>query len=164
MSKTSKEHTDIFRSLLYIIKYCKKESRVPEFRLFFSLGKQIESSNLLKTPPQVEPVVGGDEDTMQRQPLEMGFCLGTAAVFGEWKGHQLAHLCKAAACPGAVPGTPPCQGTPAQMWHLAGVQAQHLGCHKTCSCLLKSNPKLSEKDTNWVEFSYITFNIPVNGL
>lgn len=83
MSKTSKEHTDIFRSLLYIIKYCKKESRVPEFRLFFSLGKQIESSNLLKTPPQVEPVVGGDEDTMQRQPLEMGFCLGTAAVFGE---------------------------------------------------------------------------------
>lgn len=88
MSETSKEHTDIFRSLLYIIKYCKKECRVPEFRLFFSLGNQTESSNL-KTPPQVKPVVGGDEDTMQRQlcasrmPLEMGFCLGTAAVFGE---------------------------------------------------------------------------------
>lgn len=159
MSETSKEHTDIFRSLLYIIKYCKKECRVPEFRLFFSLGNQTESSNQNTTSGKACGGWGWGHNAEAvlclLYALRDGLLSWHCCSFWGIKKTALTHLCKAAACPGAVPGAPLYQGTLHRCDTSQVCRHRHLGRHKTCSCLLKSNPKLSEKDMNWVEFSYI---------
>lgn len=80
-----------------------------------------------------------------------------------------------------VPGSKrrgfPSRAVPCTGADLSGLQAPAVGKHTlhtrhgatdvpTCSCPLsaKIQPRALKKDMSWVEFSYITFNIPVNGL